>query len=729
MRKLFTLFAAILCTASMWADVAVNGKLPGAFSVSATKVVYFSQGNLHATTTDLGTNWTWSFAENQYDYIGNATANNAINGNGSVSTNGTVDMFAWSTANTYYGIHNDGAWATYHGDFIDWGTNVITNGGNEANAWRTLTQGEWDYLLNTRTTSARIRKPNTFSTYTDNARYTKATILTDGSGTDGLTFNIVGTILFPDNFNSNVTYSGVSWGMANSISSLYPTTCTTAGWAALEEAGCVFLPAAGYRSFAHVYSGGSASNYWSATPHEDEAGEAYYLLIGSSTVQVRNTGRLGGKAVRLVSETAPPTPATVSTPPTAIDGLEYTGAAQALLNNDGAAEGGTLNYSLDNSTWSSSIPTATNAGDYTVYYMVVGDASHADFTPTENSIAVSIEKADVSYTAPTAITGLMYNGEEQTLATAGSATGGEMQYKLGDGAWSADLPTAEAIGDHTVYYKVAGDANHTDVAEASFVVNIAAVTVLYENADPTVTLTGLVNAGEAYNITMNRTVYAMDYYNTICLPFAVSASDLTDPSHPLYGYSQLMAFDGAEVTGSGQNIFINVYVKPADHIEAGIPYFISYPSSHGDIVNPIFPSVTCTETQPGSVTKDGVTFQGMFGPEHITTYAENVAAGSHEDYLFLGSNNRLLWPNDDGTSMRGFRAYFILHRDYIPASHAPRGTSARIVTRTSTTTDIEGVQMPSGRPFTDRVQKVIENGMLYIIRNGVKYDAQGKMVK
>ena len=107
MKKiLLTLFAAVVCAASMGANVAIKGKLPGAFSVSATKQVWFSQGNLQATTSNYGASWTWFFAENQWDYIGNETANTAINGNGTVSTNGTVDLFGWSTAATYYGIHN-----------------------------------------------------------------------------------------------------------------------------------------------------------------------------------------------------------------------------------------------------------------------------------------------------------------------------------------------------------------------------------------------------------------------------------------------------------------------------------------------------------------------------------------------------------------------------------------------------------------------------------------------
>ena len=77
------------------------------------------------------------------------------------------------------------------------------------------------------------------------------------------------------------------------------------------------------------------------------------------------------------------------TAPTAIDGLVANGSAQALVNA-GTVNGGTMLYSLDNSTWDAAIPTGTAAGDYTVYYMVQGDATHADYTPADNTVAVSI---------------------------------------------------------------------------------------------------------------------------------------------------------------------------------------------------------------------------------------------------------------------------------------------------------------------------------------------------
>ena len=58
-----------------------DGVLPGLFSVSATRQVRFSQGNLQYQAS---TN-TWRFAEHQYDYVGTQTADRYGNYGGNVS--------------------------------------------------------------------------------------------------------------------------------------------------------------------------------------------------------------------------------------------------------------------------------------------------------------------------------------------------------------------------------------------------------------------------------------------------------------------------------------------------------------------------------------------------------------------------------------------------------------------------------------------------------------------
>ena len=78
-----------------------------------------------------------------------------------------------------------------------------------------------------------------------------------------------------------------------------------------------------------------------------------------------------------------------------------------------------------------------------------------------------------SVTAPTANT-LTYNGTAQPLITAGSTSGGRMEYRLGDtGDYSTDVPTATNAGTYTVWYKVVGDDTHDSAAEQSLSVSIA----------------------------------------------------------------------------------------------------------------------------------------------------------------------------------------------------------------------------------------------------------------
>ena len=74
-----------------------------------------------------------------------------------------------------------------------------------------------------------------------------------------------------------------------------------------------------------------------------------------------------------------------------------------------------------------------------------------------------VDKTPASVTAvPAAKTDLFYNGTDQALVTAGTASGGTMQYSLDGTNWSIDVPTGKDVGAYTVQYKVVGDATHTD---------------------------------------------------------------------------------------------------------------------------------------------------------------------------------------------------------------------------------------------------------------------------
>ena len=234
MKKIFTLFAVTLCAVTI---NATEGALSHAFTVDANgNQVYFSKGNLQYQASSQ----TWQFAANQYDFIG------AANANISATNTGWIDLFGWGTGSNPTFASQDN---TQYTTFTDWGSNAISNGGNTANTWRTLTTAEWAYLFNS-----------------SRGNYGEATVN-----------GICGVILLPDDWSLPTGLTFVSKA-EKYASNVYDAT----QWAQMEANGAVFLPAAGYRD-GTTYSDGTddwgtlTGMYWSSTPQKN--GQAHELLF------------------------------------------------------------------------------------------------------------------------------------------------------------------------------------------------------------------------------------------------------------------------------------------------------------------------------------------------------------------------------------------------------------------------------------------------------------------
>ena len=95
-------------------------------------------------------------------------------------------------------------------------------------------------------------------------------------------------------------------------------------------------------------------------------------------------------------------------PPIAQENLTYTGQEQALITAGSVTSGGTMQYSLtENGTYSQDTPVGTDAGTYTVWYRVIGDANHNDTTPA--SVAVRIGQKPLTITGVT-VASKLYDG-------------------------------------------------------------------------------------------------------------------------------------------------------------------------------------------------------------------------------------------------------------------------------------------------------------------------------
>lgn len=270
-----------------------NGASVALFSVADGLKVHFSKGNLQYTTVGSHTTpdgqaaGTFRFAERQYDYIGQ---NNDMV---SDTNSAYIDLLCWGSSGWHVA-----PWSDVDGDydieslcgseaFADWGVyNAISNGGNRTGMWRTLTRNEWDYLVNRRAAST--------VGGCDSARYAQATVC-----------GVAGLILFPDTFAcpTEITINGIN---SNNMTMNFADNCYTAEqWASLEDAGAIFLPAAGFRGGTWISTDGEGGSYWASTCNPNR--QAYALLfinglVNASAECTYDKDRGYGRSVRLVME-------------------------------------------------------------------------------------------------------------------------------------------------------------------------------------------------------------------------------------------------------------------------------------------------------------------------------------------------------------------------------------------------------------------------------------------
>ena len=260
-----------------------NENGPYQFSVSATKKVAFSMGNLQYQAS---TN-TWRFAEYQFEYVGGTGYNDGLiagnvyaNGehpdasqNGVKSSNNDrgetydqwIDLFQFGTSGYRHGAVHPEPWATAKKEHLfpygrhtnpldartgkaDWGYNKISNGLNQEHKWHVLQGRENDYNMNNHTEEVYYliySRPLTNTPY----RFKRAGLVVRGTSADEVStvnhypacgYVVNGLLIFPDTF---------AWpslvGTITSSSWKY-NQLTEAQWSLLEQQGVVFLPAAGH---------------------------------------------------------------------------------------------------------------------------------------------------------------------------------------------------------------------------------------------------------------------------------------------------------------------------------------------------------------------------------------------------------------------------------------------------------------------------------------------------
>lgn len=383
----------------------------GVFSVGNGKYVRFSQGNLQYIQSTK----TWQFAKEQWEYIGSENIKD-----GALADK--IDLFGWSANNTTapFGVSTSTKVADYAGEFVDWGTNTIC--GDAPNTWRTLTNTEWEYVLNGRANAEQLRfraKVN----------------------------RINGFVFLPDEWKCP---EGITLNMEQSNTQVF----TLDEWAAMENAGAVFLPAAGRIHDKKLIYLDDHGNYWSSIRIDNTYVEYLAFTFSGNKLYVNHQLPLSlSRSVRLVHDTIVPE---------AVDlGLSVkwasfnVGATSPEDFGDYFAWGETKpkkNYTWDNYKFGNNTDNLTkyNAQDQLTTLLPEDDAVHVNWgnnwrMPTEEEYQELINNITSEWVTDyngTGVSGRLFtaeNGNTLFLPAAGIAFESQFFFEYSGQYWTSSL--------------------------------------------------------------------------------------------------------------------------------------------------------------------------------------------------------------------------------------------------------------------------------------------------
>ncbi|HBJ76962.1 MAG TPA: hypothetical protein DDY68_03935 [Porphyromonadaceae bacterium] len=393
------------------------------------------------------------------------------------------------------------------------------------------------------------------------------------------------------------------------------------------------------------------------------------------------------------------------------------------------------NDTVENNTSLTATATASAGYEFVKWTKGAGgdsitNVNHFNFTITQDTTLY----ANFKQTAPAVIepptfspSGGVYS-VAQNVSLSCATDGAKIYYTTGGGIPTKDstqYTSAIAISTTTTLKAIAiKDNKSSDVAEATYTINQPEPPIVvisdgngleYSDAVSQVNSTlSSLNNGNTVDLKISRTIKKDGYYNTLCLPFDMTAEQIQQT----FGvYKELKEFKSAMVVGSGSERKIVLNLSDATSIVAGKAYLISFENGE-DLTSLNFSGVKVSMTSVPEGSWD-VYFQGIFAPYKLESNANNV---------FVGEQNKLYWPTDDGTFVKGFRAYFkissspvVQQKGYVKGTRAVFGSDSEDVS--SNAVNLNSSMSKKG------IQKLIEKGQVVIVVDGKKHDINGNLIR
>ena len=164
------------------------------------------------------------------------------------------------------------------------------------------------------------------------------------------------------------------------------------------------------------------------------------------------------------------------------------------------------------------------------------------------------------------------------------------------------------------------------------------------------TIDNVIEAKENVYVTLKRTFFHDNAWNTLCLPFDVDANKVATA----FADAEIREIDLSKCTGN------TIQFVPATEIKAGVPYIIKWNENVAEAkpFEETFDGVMLVaEPKPVKVNND-ITFTGFYNKTTADKLGESVAAIGAENKLFKVTSGE----------MKGFRAAFVLNSNAQPSA-------------------------------------------------------------
>ena len=279
--------------------------------------------------------------------------------------------------------------------------------------------------------------------------------------------------------------------------------------------------------------------------------------------------------------------------------------------------------------------------------------------PESNNKRTPVEEGQTIISGNVAITVATNGGTKTGFGTnyLGVYTGNKLTLEVKKGYLLKSIAITQSDNNKSLYINNiqgktwTGEAQYVTLSVNGKGAQINGIKVVYtklptltlSESDTDVAATLTENKGKTVNVKLQRTLKA-NVWNTICLPFDVTADDV---KNVLKAEGNVRAYDSEDAATS------SITFKGVESMTAGTPYLIKPTEGMSELT---FESVTISTDEPGL---DGSSYGiiGTFAPYDMKTNGTE---------LFLGSDGKFYVPGEGKNTMNGFRAYFLV----------PSGTSA-----------------------------------------------------